>query len=81
MPYAPVGERVCTEQGVRASPSSLLKALVEPQGRDQGHSSGKRGVVEPGASRQLWDQKAEPGGSIGPPLVVPRRVLALLAAR
>ena len=72
---------MCTEQGARASPSCLLKALVQPQGRDQGHSSGKRGVVEPGASRQLWGQKAEPGGSIEQPLVVPRRVLALLAAR
>ena len=72
---------MCTEQGARASPSSLLKALVQPQGRGRGHSSGKRGVVEPGASRQLWGQKAERGGSIGLPPVVPRRALALLAAR
>lgn len=62
---------LCMEQGVWSAPPLCSKPSCGHKGGDKEDSSRKRGIMEPGASRQVWGQKAEPGGSIRLPPVVP----------
>ena len=50
---------LCMEQGVWSAPPLCSKPSCGHKGGDREDSSGKRGIMEPVASHQVWGQKAE----------------------